>query len=184
MARRPNTLGLLVLALAATGAVSSAVPASAAPLWSEPFVASYQDTVEDWCGVKDLDVRVVGTATGWEGFKPGGKGPLGYFHSKVKVDEVHIAPNGVRTRYTAFVVDKDTFVYETRTTIEVDALATGNATLYGPGGKAIARDPGQIRFHLSINKRTGQQTFTLVRDSTGRTDDFCAAELAAFGVKP
>ncbi|MDZ5622167.1 hypothetical protein [Nocardioides bizhenqiangii] len=173
---------LTVMGAAATVAVLSAVPVAADPSWSESFVDEFDDVSEDWCGVEGLDVRVVGTAQGWEGFKSGGKGPLDYFHSKVKIDEVHIAPTGVETRFTANVVDKDSFVVETESTFEIDALATGNATLYGPDGKAIARDPGQIRFHLSVDKETGEETFTLLRESTGRTDDFCAAELAAFGV--
>ena len=171
---------LIALGSAAAVAVLSATPVAAAPSWSEPISEEYEDMVANWCGVPGLTVQVVGTVEGWEGFKSGGKGPSEYYHSKVKIDEVHIGPNGVQTRFTANVVDKDTLVIETAATFEIDVLATGNATLYGADGKAIARDPGQIRFHLSVNKATGEETFTLLRESTGRSDDFCAAEVDAF----
>jgi hypothetical protein len=63
-------------------------------------------------------------------------------------------------------------------------LGTGNEVTYGPDGKAIARNPGQIRFELLIdengtpNDPTDDEVLAflgLVKESTGRTDDFCAA---------
>jgi hypothetical protein len=56
--------------------------------------------------------------------------------------------------------------------------------VYGPDGKAIARNPGQLRFELLIDNG-GTPTdpsddeflefLGFVKGSTGRTDDFCAA---------
>jgi hypothetical protein len=56
--------------------------------------------------------------------------------------------------------------------------------VYGPEGKAIVRDPGQIRFELLIdNGGTPSDPFDdefleflgIVKGPTGRSDDFCAA---------
>jgi len=72
-------------------------------------------------------------------------------------------------------------------TVTVLILATGNSVLYGPNGKAIARQPGQIRFELVIDDG-GTPTdgsddevlsFEVVKGSTGRSDDFCEAAMAA-----
>jgi hypothetical protein len=69
-------------------------------------------------------------------------------------------------------------------TLTVLFLETGNAVTYGPNGKAIARNPGQVRYELLID-HNGTPTdprddevlafLGFVKESTGRTDDFCAA---------
>jgi hypothetical protein len=54
---------------------------------------------------------------------------------------------------------------------------------YGPNGKALARNPGQVRFEILIDNAgtpsdPSDDEFVeflgLVKESTGRTDDFCA----------
>lgn len=63
----------------------------------------------------------------------------------------------------------------------IDTLATGNATLYGPDGKAIARNPGQVRFHIVYDVVNDVEvSFEQTKGSTGRTDDFCAVEVPLF----
>ena len=67
-------------------------------------------------------------------------------------------------------------------------LETGNATYYGMDGKAIARNPGQVRDEILIdNNGTPQdpsddeflEFIQEIKGSTGRTDDFCAAAVPA-----
>jgi hypothetical protein len=36
-------------------------------------------------------------------------------------------------------------------TLTILVLTTGNAVLYGENGKAIARDPGQVRFEILVD---------------------------------
>ena len=56
-----------------------------------------------------------------------------------------------------------------------------------PNGKAIARNPGQVRFELVLDhggtptdpSDDVELSFELVKGSTGRTEDFCAATVAA-----
>jgi hypothetical protein len=56
--------------------------------------------------------------------------------------------------------------------------------VYGPDGKAIARNPGQVRVELLVDNGgtptdpsdDGELEFVrVVKESTGRTEDFCAA---------
>jgi hypothetical protein len=72
-------------------------------------------------------------------------------------------------------------------TLTIVVLATGNAVLYGQNGKAIARNPGQIRFELFVDDNgTPDDPFDddiaigdTVKGSTGRSDDFCDAAVPA-----
>jgi hypothetical protein len=73
-------------------------------------------------------------------------------------------------------------------TLTVTFLATGNDVTYGADGKAIARNPGQVRFEFLIDHNgtptdpTDDQFLAFlgfVKESTGRTDDFCAAAVPA-----
>ena len=73
-------------------------------------------------------------------------------------------------------------------TLTILVLATGNDVFYGPDGKAIGRNPGQIRFEILVDHggtptdpsddvvlvpaRAGER-------STGRSDDFCEAAVPA-----
>ena len=60
-------------------------------------------------------------------------------------------------------------------------------TLYGENGKAIARNPGQIRLELLVDHGSTPNdpsddvvlSEELVKGSTGRSDDFCEAAVPA-----
>jgi hypothetical protein len=66
-------------------------------------------------------------------------------------------------------------------TLTVLFMATGNDVIYGANGKAIGRNPGQIRIEFLIDhKGTPLDPFDdeviseeVVKESTGRSDDFC-----------
>ena len=71
--------------------------------------------------------------------------------------------------------------------LTIVVLATGNSTVYGPDGKAIARNPGQVRFRVVIDDQGTptdldddvERFSELIKGSTGRSDDFCAAVVPA-----
>lgn len=54
---------------------------------------------------------------------------------------------------------------------------------HGPNGKAIARDPGQVRFRFVIDDNGTpsnpdddfEVSSELIKGSTGRSDDYCDA---------
>jgi hypothetical protein len=96
--------------------------------------------------------------------------------------------NGTSLRSFARVIEKDLRVTDNGDgTLTVLILATGNAVLYGENGKAIARNPGQIRIELLIdhggtpNDPSDDEILAeeIVKDSTGRSDDFCEAAVLA-----
>jgi hypothetical protein len=74
--------------------------------------------------------------------------------------------------------------------VTILVLAAGNDVLYGPESKAIARNPGQIRFEILVDHGGTPADplddefiadLGLVKGSTGRSDDFCAASVTALG---
>jgi hypothetical protein len=97
--------------------------------------------------------------------------------------------NGKSVTAVVNVFEKDKRVTDNGDgTLTVLIVATGNAVLYGADGKAIARNPGQIRFELLFDDGgTPDDPFDdefladlgLVKGSTGRSDDFCEAAVPA-----
>jgi hypothetical protein len=72
-------------------------------------------------------------------------------------------------------------------TLTILVLSTGNIAVFGPDGKALTRNPGQVRLSFDVDHAGTptdptddvniEDSFRLVKESTGRTDDFCAAVL-------
>jgi hypothetical protein len=128
-----------------------------------------------------LDIRVHAV--------PHGPDRLVYFlQHGTETDVLTNLANGRSLRSFASVTEKDQRVTDNGDgTLTVLILATGNAVLYGQNGKAIARNPGQIRLELLVdhggtpNDPSDDEVLAeeLVRDSTGRSDDFCKAAVSA-----
>jgi hypothetical protein len=179
-----------ILALGATAAVTFASAASAGQVFRDTEHEEGAFVLNDFCdvpgmtveGAFTLDLRVQAVAHG--------RDRLGYF-----------LQHGTRT--TVFTnLDNDKSITEVTNVLEKDlrvtdngdgtltilVLATGNLVLYGENGKAIARNPGQVRFELLVD-HGGTPTdpsdddlladLGLVKESTGRSDDFCEAAVPA-----
>ena len=82
-------------------------------------------------------------------------------------------------------IDKDLRVTDNGDgTLTILILATGNTVHYGEDGKAIAWNPGQQRIEILVD-HGGTPTdpsddeflefLGVVKESTGRSDDFCEA---------
>ncbi len=181
--------GAVGLALALTLGVG---PSTAKPLASGTFHDEFSEVVPDFCGVEgltiDRDVVVDGR------FRIGSRGPnrLPYYMEHVSSVLVDTNPaTGRSVRTVERVLDKDHRVTDNGDgTSTILVLATGNSTTYDDSGKAIARNPGQVRFRILIdNGGTPQdpaddeflEFLGLVKGSTGRSDDFCAAAVPALG---
>lgn len=88
--------------------------------------------------------------------------------------------NGKTATASANVMEKDLHLSLLADgSLSIVELATGNATLYGPDGRAIARDPGQLRYLLTVAPDGTITRGAVVKGSTGRSDDFCAALVGA-----
>ena len=74
-------------------------------------------------------------------------------------------------------------------TLTILILSTGNAVIYNSSGKAIGRNPGQVRFELLVDhggtpsdpSDDTEISFEQVKGSTGRTDDFCEVSMSEAG---
>ena len=169
--------GLTFASIAVAGAASADAPVR--------FHEEFTDVIDDYCDVPGLTVRsdvVVDGKTRIRqraGFMEqvngtfvdtnvdNGKAITGAFHTTGKA--LHATDNGDGTSTLLFLV-------------------TGNDVTYGSDGKAIARNPGQVRFEVLVDNNgtpddPSDDEFLamlgLVKESTGRTDDFCAAAVPA-----
>ena len=73
-------------------------------------------------------------------------------------------------------------------TLTIITLATGNAAVFGANGKAIGRNPGQVRFELLVDHAGTPsdpsddvviEDLGIIKGSTGRSDDFSAVVVPA-----
>jgi hypothetical protein len=189
MSRRNAVVGALA-AVSLCAPVFLHGPASAKVVDAAVIHEEYSFTSDGWCGDDSVDVLVSGTFdVKYTAVQHGPKG-LVHFRAKEVVNETHTY-NGVTTRFLLTSPSRDLKVVDNGDgTLTITVLATGNAVLYGPTGKAIARDPGQIRFRFDVDHggtptdpsddEEIEGSFEIIKSSTGRSDDFCEAEMALF----
>ena len=143
--------------------------------------------VDDFCDVAGLTVEITRVIDMRVHVVPHGSSGLAYFLQRGTVREV-LTANGTSLTSSASVLEKDLRVTDNGDgTLTILILATGNAVLYGEDGKAIARNPGQTRFELVVDhggtpndpSDDMELDFRVVKESTGRTDDFCEAAVSA-----
>lgn len=177
------TTGLTVASM------SLATAASAQPI-REGGVFEETDIVDDFCDVAGLMVQVDSTIDARFMLIPHGPDGLGYGleHFKITTVFTNLANgNAVTSEETS--ISKDLRVTDNGDgTLTILILATGNDVLYGADGKAIGRNPGQIRFEILLD-HAGTPTdpsddvfladLGVVKGSTGRSDDFCETVVPA-----
>lgn len=177
-----------ILALCAAAAAMLAAAAGAGPPFRETIHDEFEFVDTDFCGA-GLTVEVAVVLDLRVHALPHGRDRLIYFlQHGTETDVLTNLENGRSLRSFARVIEKDLVVRDNGDgTLTVLILATGNAVLYGENGKAIARNPGQIRVELLIDhggtpNDPSDDVFLaeeLVKGSTGRSDDFCEAAVAA-----
>jgi hypothetical protein len=181
--RLARTLGLAA-GLAMVGLMAVAGGASAEPLEHGEFHDEGTFIEKDFCGVLGLDVQGSFVFDNRFLVNSHGKDALIYFQENYLVTTVFTA-NGNTVTSVERAIGKDLRVTDNGDgTLTILQLATGNATLYGPDGKAIGRNPGQVRFEFVVD-HAGTPTdpsddvliedHGMVKGSTGRSDDFCEA---------
>ena len=175
-----------ILALIATTAVTLAAAASAGQLFGETFFEEESEIIADFCETDGLTVEFAVQREGRAHAVPHGRDGLVYFGFNIKITEVvtNLA-NGNSVTSFLTVRDKDQRVTDNGDgTLTILVLTTGNAVLYGEDGKAIARNPGQVRFEILVDHGGTPadpsddeflEFLGVVKESTGRSDDYCAA---------
>ena len=182
---RLGALPGLVVVLAATAAV-----ADARQVFRETIHEERDFVLEDYCDVPGLTVEVTRVMDMRVNVVSRGKAGLTYFlQHGVTTEVLRNAATGKTLTSIATVTEKDMRVTENGDgTLTILVLATGNAVLYGPAGKAIARNPGQTQFEILIDdggtpNDPSDDEFLgrlgVVKESTGRNDDFCEAAVPA-----
>ncbi|MFE5672270.1 hypothetical protein ACFQ58_11765 [Agromyces sp. NPDC056523] len=179
--------GMVAAAAAAALAASvvAAPSAMARPLENVKFTEEDSFTDMNFCDV-GLTVQVDSTAEVHVLFNSRKPGTAPFFKANVAGVTTYTGPGGVVTERVR-TVDKDLKITDNGDgTMTILVLATGNAAVYDESGKAIARNPGQVRYEVLIDygddiTDPSDDVFLeflgLVKGSTGRTDDFCAAVL-------
>jgi hypothetical protein len=179
-----------ILALGGAAAVMLATPASAKQLVRETIHEEGTDVFDNFCDVPGLTVEHSFVFDGRVQAVPHGRDRLAYFLEHGKVTQVFTNPATDRSvTAVAKFIEKDLRVTDNGDgTLTITTLSTGKGVVYGVDGKAIARNPGQIRFqfivdHAGTPSDPDDDVFLedlgVVKDSTGRTDDFCAAVVPA-----
>jgi hypothetical protein len=182
----------LVLAAGLTAAATFSMTsvASAVQLEHGRFLDEFSFTETDFCDVPGLTVEGEGVADVRFLAKSQGQAGLIHFmdHVAVSIVWTNLA-NDVSVSTEERSVSKDLKVVDNGDrTLTITVLATGNFTVYGEDGKAIARNPGQTRFQFIVDHAgtpTDPSDDVLLEDlgtikgSTGRSDDFCTAVVAA-----
>jgi hypothetical protein len=118
-------------------------------------------TQPDFCEVSGLTVRVEGVVDGKFLVKPQGRDGLVHFMDHVHVSSVrtNVADPTKSVSDDERAVTKDLKVVDNGDgTLTITVLATGNFVVYGGNGKAIARNPGQVRFQSSSTTRAHRGT--------------------------
>ena len=165
--------GLTVASIAVAG------PGSAGPpLEHVKFHEETTEIVEDFCDVPGLTMQLDRVLDGKFLGKTRGADDLPFIVEHEKFTDVWTNPaNGNVVTVEAanlFKIQKLTINPDGTTT--VIQLGTGSFNAYGPDGKAIARNPGQIRVEFLFDvDGTFLGVVRVVKESTGRSDDFCAA---------
>jgi hypothetical protein len=160
------------------------------PIESGTFHDEFTETFTNFCDVSGLTVDLAETVDGT--FRIGSKGKAGlpYYTEHL---EFRLVWTNVESGKSASAwersISKDLKVTDNGDgTSTVLVLATGNYTIYGSNGKAIARNPGQTRFRILLDNGgtpadPGDDEFLeflgIDKESTGRSDDFCAAVVPA-----
>ncbi len=164
----------------------AAMPVQAKPIERERFRESSSEVIEGFCG--DLTVRVNTEVRGTFLLNPHGPDGLAYASEKVHGTQSYTNLANNKTFTEVFnALHKDLKVTDNGDgTLTILGLATGSFKVYGPDGKLLFRDPGQIRFEILID-HAGTPTdpsddefiefLGVVKGSTGRNDlegrDFC-----------
>jgi hypothetical protein len=186
---RSRLLPLVALAGLAAPVVGVS-PASAAPPVFDEETVSFVNHIDDYCGVSGLSVVAAGTFHDSLKIRTTRSG-VEYFLEHISVDQVVTGvATGVSVRIKTAYLSKDLKITDNGDgTTTIISLLTGPSSVYGPDGKAIARDPGQSRFKTVIsdagtpNDPTDdfEVSFERIKGSTGRTDDYCAAIVPVIG---
>ena len=186
MSLRPNRLPAALGPVLLAGVLALfwlAAPAQARPVERGVIDETFSDAAQDYCDVPGLDVTFEGSVHVRFTWKTKGANQLEYYaeHGEFRNRITNVANGKYVTTYEQ-TLSKDLKIVDLGGgVLDIVFLATGNFTVWNSAGKAISRNPGQVRFHNIIDihdpatdEDDEELLFEQIKGSTGRTDDFCA----------
>jgi uncharacterized protein (DUF2141 family) len=180
----------LLLATASLAALVLAVSAQAEPgrVFKETVHLDDINLIEGFCET-DMVVQSHFVADVKVKAMPRGRDGLIYFANRLSITETFTnVDNGKFVVSTVNGIDKDLRVTDNGDgTLTILILSTGNAVVYNSDGEPIGRNPGQVRFEVLVDhggtpsdpSDDTEISFEVVKESTGRTDDFCEVTVPA-----
>ncbi|MGH3119264.1 MAG: hypothetical protein ACRDQ2_19550 [Gaiellales bacterium] len=166
-------------------ALASVAPASAKVVERGEFHEVFTGEIDDFCDVPGFTVAFEAVIDGRFAVKSHGPDGLLFFAEHVSVSQTNTnVANGLSVVEKTRILSKDLRVTDNGDgTLTIVLLETGPSSLYGPDGKAIARNPGQVRFQAVVDhggtptdpSDDVELSFTPIKGSTGRSDDYCEA---------
>jgi hypothetical protein len=165
-----------------------AAPSAAEVVFAESFHDEDSGTSLDYCGVDGFDVHFDFVLDGSVRVIARKPGTAPYFQAHIHTSTTFTNADGESVHDKTSYIEKDLRITEHPDgTATIVTLLTGPSTLYDDAtGKAIARNPGQVRFEFVVDLNGTPEDPTddvfvedhgLVKGSTGRNDDFCEAAL-------
>ena len=186
--RRSRAVILAVLLGFALPTLLSVALASAKPVDRGEFHNVFTGEIDDFCDVPGFTVEFEAVVDGTFAVRSHGPDGLLFFMEHLTVSQTTTNPaNGLSVVEKTRVLNKDLHVTDNGDgTLTIVFLATGPSSLYGPDGKAIARDPGQVRFEFVVDdggtptdpSDDVELSFTQLKE-TGRSDRYCSAIIDA-----
>jgi len=180
---------LLAVALGSALVVGFAPAATSSPPQREVIHDPFSVDIDGFCDVPGFDVRNEGVVTGTSIRRFRGPAGTVYFTDHIDVSQTitNLATGHFVTAKES-TITKDLRITDNGDgTLTIIVLATGNFTVKNERGKAISRNPGQVRFRAVIDDNGTpsnpdddvELSFEQIKGSTGRTDDFCTAVVVA-----
>jgi hypothetical protein len=171
-------------------ALCAVPPSSAAPPEFETISETFVNRIDHYCDVDGLSVVSTGTFESVLKVRTAGSGVQYFLEHTTLRERVTGVASGHSVTIETSTLSKDLKITDNGDGAPtIIALLTGPSSVYGPDGKAIARNPGQVRFRIVISDGGTpsnpdddvELSFEQVKGSTGRSDDYCAAIVDVLG---
>jgi hypothetical protein len=169
-----------IVAAAMTLLVMGVVPAQAG-VWDKGSFAISGEEAYDTCGGRELGFEVDDVMDARVNFVlvPHGPDGLPYWISTAHGTRTWSNVATGATLTSVFdLIDRDLHVTDNRDgTFTLVVLAAGGERWYGPDGRLLFRNPGQVRYEALVTSDGDFEFVGVVKESTGRNDtdgrDFC-----------
>jgi hypothetical protein len=183
---RLRTLATIASTMCVAASLGLVPSADAALIDSGAEIEPIDFVDPNFCDVSGLVVHGTGSSEVRWTAHPQGPDGIAYFvnqiSTSIRLTNVTGGVDGAYVESTERTIDKDQKIVVGEDNLTITGLATGMFKVTDAGGRLIAANPGQIRYQVVIDHNgtpanpfddTFIEDLGLVKQSTGRNDDFC-----------